>query len=327
MTSNNQRELAKQLVKQGDPKIISSIINHSLQKKDINVQVTRDDDCLEVTLESDQIANQQASLVEFIRGGIVKLGVESINRVKVYGVQTDDQKPVWEEEFFLGTEPTSTSDFEEVSEAEDFSEPVDEDQVDDLDQELEADYETEIEEDYFEEGEYDEEGDYEENDDDQEEEELEEQPQKKKIPLIPAIFGILLALVAAVAAVHFSGIFPLPFLSQSKSENTEGDNSSTTTATPQDTQGGASPKSSESAAIEANPWYFAVRSAQTAAQKAQTAQTQSEWNAVVSEWQKAADLMGKVKNSDPNYQKAQEKIIEYQNNVNITKQRAENAPN
>lgn len=319
MTSNNLRELAKQ----GDPKIISSIINHSLQKKGINVQVTRDDDCLEVTLESDHIANQQASLVEFIRTGIIKLGVESINSVKVYGVQTGDQKPVWEEEFFLSTQATSTSDLEEVSEPEDFSETVD-----DLDQEFEADYEIETDEDYFEEGEYDEEVDYEENDDDEEEKELEQtEAQKKKIPLIPAVFGIVLALVAAVAALHFSGIFPLPFPSQSKSENTEGSNSSTTTSPPEDSQGSASPKATESTAAEANPWYFAVKSAQSAAEKAQTAQTQSEWNAVASDWQKAVDLMTKVKNSDPNYQKAQEKIIEYQNYVDIAKQRAEKAPN
>ncbi|MDE5112424.1 MAG: hypothetical protein O4753_14635, partial [Trichodesmium sp. St7_bin2_1] len=79
MTSKNLRELAKQ----GDPKVISSIINHSLQKKGINVQVTKDNDSFEIILESDEVSNQQASLVEFIRTGIVKLGVESINTVKV----------------------------------------------------------------------------------------------------------------------------------------------------------------------------------------------------------------------------------------------------
>jgi hypothetical protein len=97
MTSKNLRELAKQ----GDPKVISSIINHSLQKKGINVQVTKDNDSFEIILESDEVSNQQASLVEFIRTGIVKLGVESINTVKVYGVSTGNKKPVWEEAFFF----------------------------------------------------------------------------------------------------------------------------------------------------------------------------------------------------------------------------------
>ncbi len=322
MTSNNLRELAKQ----GDPKVISSIINHSLQKKGINVQVTKDNDSLEVTLESDQISNQQASLVEFIRTGIVKLGVESINTVKVYGVQTGDDTPVWEEEFFLGTPPTThTSELEEESEPEDFPETVD-----DLDEELETVYETETDEDYYEEGEYDEEGEYEDDD-----EELSQEPQssKKKIPLIPAILlGCVLVAVAAPAILHFSGIFPLPFLSQSKSEKTESTesndaNSSTPETSPQDSQISESPKTPETTAADSNPWYFAVKSAQSAAQKAKDAQTKSEWNAVASDWQKAVDLMKKVPESNPNYQTAQTKVLEYQNYLDIAKQKADQAAN
>ncbi len=317
MTSNNLRELAKQ----GDPKVISSIINHSLQKKGINVQVTRDNDSLEVTLESDQVSNQQASLVEFIRTGIVKLGVESINTVKVYGFQTGDDTPVWEEEFFLGTPPTpDTSEVEEESEPEDFSETVD-----DFDQELETVYETETDEDY-EEGEYDEEGEYEDDDD-----EVSQKPQsqKKKIPLIPGILVVVvLVVVAALAALHFSGIFVLPFLSQSKSEKTEANqtNSSTPETSPGDSQTSGSPKTDTTGA-DSNPWYFGVKSAQSAAQKAQTAKTKSEWNAVATDWQKAVDLMKKVPESDPNYQTAQTKVLEYQNNLDIAKQRADKAPN
>ena len=321
MTSNNLRELAKQ----GDPKVISSIINHSLQKKGINVQVTKDNDSLEVTLESDQISNQQASLVEFIRTGIVKLGVESINTVKVYGVQTGYDTPVWEEEFFLGTPPTTyESELEEESEPEDFPETVD-----DLDEELETVYETETDEDYYEEGEYDEEGEYEDDDD-----ELSEEPesQKKKIPLILRIFGGVLAIVAALAALHFSGIFPLPFLSQSKSEKTESTesndtNSSTPETSPQDSQTSESPKTPETTAADSNPWYFAVKSAQSAAQKAKDAKTKSEWNAVASDWQKAVDLMKKVPESNQNYQTAQTKVLEYQNYLDIAKQKADQAAN
>ncbi|NEQ36256.1 MAG: hypothetical protein F6K40_08150 [Okeania sp. SIO3I5] len=321
MTSNNLRELAKQ----GDPKVISSIINHSLQKKGINVQVTKDNDSLEVTLESDKIANQQASLVEFIRTGIVKLGVESIDTVKVYGVQTGDETPVWEEEIFLGTPPKSNiSELEEESEAEDFPETVDE-----LDPELENVYETETDEDYYEEGEYDEEVEYEDNEDD--EEELSEQPQsqKKKIPLIPILLGFVLVVVGTLAALHFSGIFPLPFLSQSKSENTKSNeaNSSTPETSPSDPQSKESPKTTETTPADSNPWYFGVTSAQSAAQKAQTAKTKSEWNAVATDWQKAVDLMKKVPESDPNYQTAQTKVLEYQNNLDIAKQRADKAPN
>ncbi|MEM1172317.1 MAG: hypothetical protein AAGJ08_25375 [Cyanobacteria bacterium P01_H01_bin.35] len=322
MTSNNLRELAKQ----GDPKVISSIINHSLQKKGIDVQVTKDNDSLEVTLESDQISNQQASLVEFIRTGIEKLGVESINSVRVYGVQTGDSTPVWEEQFFLGTPPIpDTYELEEESEQEDFSETVD-----DFDQDFETVYETETDEEYDEEGEYGEEGEYDEEEEYEDDDEVSQEPksQKKKIPLIPLIFGGVLAVIAALAALHFSGIFPLPFLSQSKSENTEANqtNSSTSETSSGDPQTSGEPKTDTTAA-DSNPWYFGVTSAQSAAQKAQTAETKSEWNAVASDWQKAVDLMKKVPESDPNYQTAQTKVLEYQNNLDIAKQRAEKAPN
>lgn len=323
MASNNLRELAKQ----GDPKVISEIINHSLQKKGINVQVARDNGCLEVTLESNQVSNQQAALVEFIKTGIVKLGVESIHTIKVYGVQAGDETPVWEEEILLGTPPDNPiPEMEEISEAEDFPEPLDE-----LDEEVEADYETETEEDYDDEGEYDEEEiEYDEGETEEEEEESQPQPQKKKTPLILAILLlILLVPVATLAALHFSGIYVLPFLSGSKSEETKADttDSSTSTASPPDSQASASPKPTKSPTTVSDPWYFAVTNAQSAAKKAQTAKTQSEWNAVANDWQKAVDLMKEVPQSHPNYQKAQEKIPEYQNNFDIAKQRAAQAPN
>ncbi|MDY7006270.1 MAG: hypothetical protein SWX82_20695 [Cyanobacteriota bacterium] len=326
MASNNLRELAKQ----GDPKIISSIINHSLQKKGINVQVTRDNACLEVTLESDQIANQQAPLVEFIRTGIVKLGVESIDTVKVYGIQTGDREPVWEDEIILDTPLISDlPDFEESSDLEDIQQPIDE-----LDQEkVEADYETETDEDYYEEGEYDEETEYEETDYEEYEEEISQQPQaqKKKTPLILAILLLIfLVPLATLAALHFSGIYVLPFLSGSKSENTEANDpggSSKPEISPENTEASASSTTNDSGATVSDPWYFAVTSAQSAAQKAQTAQTKSEWNAVANDWQKAVDLMKEVPESNPNYQTAQTKVLEYQNNLDVAKQRADQATN
>ncbi len=295
MTSKNLRELAKQ----GDPKVISSIINHSLQKKGINVQVTKDNDSFEIILESDEVSNQQASLVEFIRTGIVKLGVESINTVKVYGVSTGNKKPVWEEEFFLSTPGrTNTFGLEKKSEAEDLEQDK-----------LEAAYETETDEDY-EEAEYEEEVEYENyNDDDYNDDELSDEPQsqKKKIPLIAAILlSVLLVLVAASAALYFGGIFrrtpPTP-------------PPSSPTLTP------------ESPPTVSNPWYFAVTNAQKAAEKAQTAKTKSEWNTVANYWQEAVDLMKEVPESHPEYKTAQTKIVEYQNYLDIAKQRADKAPN
>ncbi|NEP42715.1 MAG: hypothetical protein F6K35_27235, partial [Okeania sp. SIO2H7] len=102
MPPNNLREL----IKQGDPKVIAQIINHRLQQKGIQVYVIRKDSSLEVTLESGQVTNekQKKALVEFIRNGMDKLGVESINTVTVYGVPQGEKLPIWEEKFMLGDE-------------------------------------------------------------------------------------------------------------------------------------------------------------------------------------------------------------------------------
>lgn len=322
MPPNNLRELAKQ----GDPKVISSIINHSLQKKGINVQVAKDNGCLEITLESDRVSHQKPALVEFIRTGIVKLGVESIHTIKVYGVETGDQTPVWEEEIILGTPPiNSIPEIEDISE-EKFPESLDEETEEDYeDYEDAQNYETEADEDYEDDQDYDEE-----EHDEEDEEQLSQtsQPQNKKTPLILAILLLIIVVpVAALAALHFSGIYVLPFLGQSNSETTTTDTpdtaeSSTPKASPPDTQ-----TSESSKPANADPWYNAVSSAQSAAQKAQTAKTNADWNAVVSDWQKAVELMKEVPESNPNYQKAQTKIPEYQNYLDIAKQRSAQAPN
>ncbi|MDJ0556104.1 MAG: hypothetical protein QNJ68_17030 [Microcoleaceae cyanobacterium MO_207.B10] len=321
MAPNNLRELAKQ----GDPKVISSIINHSLQKKGINVQVGRDNGYLEITLESDQVSHQKPALVEFIRTGIAKLGVESIHTIKVYGVETGDQTPVWEEEIRLRTPPTNP-----IPEIEDISEERFPDPLDKLDEEVEEDYETETDEDYEEDDEdyaldYDQEDNYEEEDEDEEEFSETPQGQKKKTPLILAILLlIILVPVAVFAALHFSGIFPLFGGSKSETTTEKVDTAESPASKPSNSenQTSTSPKASSP-----DPWYNAVSSAQSAAQKAQTAQTNAEWNAVADDWQKAFEFMKEVPQSDPNYQKAQDRIPVYENNLSVAKQKAAQAPN
>jgi ribosomal protein S27E len=71
-----------------------------------------------------------------------------------------------------------------------------------------------------------------------------------------------------------------------------------------------------------NIWREAVNSAMRAANLAQTAETQQQWNRVVLQWQEAINLMKAVPASDPNYTTAQQKVIEYQNYLNIAQQRA-----
>lgn len=71
-----------------------------------------------------------------------------------------------------------------------------------------------------------------------------------------------------------------------------------------------------------NTWTEAVNVATSAANLAQSAQTQQDWSQVANRWQKAIDLMKAVPTSDPNYSTAQQKVIEYQNYLNVAQERA-----
>lgn len=97
MIQDNLLELAKQ----GDVQAIASLMNRSLQPKGITAKVALKEACLQVMLESAQVPNQQA-LIEFVRKGIKGLGVISIERVKVYGRQTGEEFPAWNQEFEVG---------------------------------------------------------------------------------------------------------------------------------------------------------------------------------------------------------------------------------
>lgn len=97
MTQPNILKLAKQ----GDAEAIACLMNRHLHPKGIAATVTFQDACLEVMLESAEVPNQQI-LVAFIRKGLTALGAASIERVKVFGQQTDKDFPAWSKEFDLG---------------------------------------------------------------------------------------------------------------------------------------------------------------------------------------------------------------------------------
>jgi hypothetical protein len=83
-----------ELAKQGDEKAIISVMNYLLKDKGITAKAAQKDDCLLVVLKSDRVANQKSS-VAFIHKLMMKLGVESIKSVKVYGKQTGKPSPAW----------------------------------------------------------------------------------------------------------------------------------------------------------------------------------------------------------------------------------------
>jgi len=86
--------------KQGNTKALAAIINQSLKPKNITAKVGLKEGCLQVLLESAEVPNQQAT-VSFIRKGLIKLEIESINTVKVYGRQNGEETPAWNQTFEL----------------------------------------------------------------------------------------------------------------------------------------------------------------------------------------------------------------------------------
>ncbi|MEG4283970.1 hypothetical protein QUB68_12645 [Microcoleus sp. A006_D1] len=356
MTQQNLREL----LKQGDPKAIASSINRTLKPQGINADVTRDNGCLHIILESDKVPSQMA-LVDFIRSGMTKLGVESIHTVKVYGRRTGDGSAAWEDEVdLMPAEP--------VLYASDTGMPDDSVGLDDVEPEGG---------DYYQEGEFD----RDDEDEDEDEDEDIAPPPKKQFPKWAIPVGILVPL-GAIAALYLTGNFPFgggsnpepiaPVTSSPSPKASNGASKPAASASP-GASGGApqaaspAPKAASTAAVPASPsptsgapkaaptspapkaapaspapkaaspapkaaapkpdsWREAVNNAQKAAILAQTAQSQNEWIAVASEWQKAVQLLRAVPSTSPNHQKAQQKVAEYQANLIVANRRAAAAP-
>ncbi len=186
MTQQNLREL----LKQGDPKAIASSINRTLTPKGINADVTRDNGCLHIILESDKVPSQMA-LVDFIRSGMTNLGVESIHTVKVYGRRTGDGSAAWEDEIeLMPSEPMLYASESEM--------PDDSVGLEDVESEGE---------DYYQEEEFDRDDDEDDEEDEDEDEDEAPPPPKKQFPKWVIPVGILVPL-AAIAGLFLTKTFP-----------------------------------------------------------------------------------------------------------------------
>ena len=321
MTQQNLREL----LKQGDPKAIASSINRTLTPKGINADVTRDNGCLHIILESDKVPSQMA-LVDFIRSGMTNLGVESIHTVKVYGRRTGDGSAAWEDEIeLMPSEPMLYASESEM--------PDDSVGLEDVESEGE---------DYYQEEEFDRDDDEDDEEDEDEDEDEDEAPPppKKQFPKWVIPVGILVPL-AAIAGLFLTKTFPFGggsnpepvapvATSPPPKASSPAPKAAPNAAKPASPGASATPKAA-SATPKATPpksdsWREAVNQAQSAAKLAQTAQSQNEWIAVASEWKKAVDLMRSVPPTSQNHQKAQQKATEYQANLVVANRRAAAAP-
>jgi hypothetical protein len=79
------------------------------------------------------------------------------------------------------------------------------------------------------------------------------------------------------------------------------------------------------ASAPAVAFYNAVNKATNAAQLTQTAKTKAQWNTVATNWQQAIALMKAVPKANSNHKVAQQKVVEYQNNLNYAQQASANA--
>ena len=74
-----------------------------------------------------------------------------------------------------------------------------------------------------------------------------------------------------------------------------------------------------------NAYSKALSQGNSAANLAQKAKTETEWKAVASEWNKAIATLKSVPKTDPNYALAQQKIVEYQKNLDVAQKRTKAA--
>lgn len=97
-----------ELAKQGNPKAIAALVNHSLASQNITAKAQLIGECLHFLLESSQVPNQKL-LVTFIRKAMMCLSAEAIKTVKIYGRNFGADSPVWYQIIELRSNVVSTT--------------------------------------------------------------------------------------------------------------------------------------------------------------------------------------------------------------------------
>ncbi|BAZ17279.1 hypothetical protein NIES4071_91570 [Calothrix sp. NIES-4071] len=99
---DNQQEELKQLASSGNVEAIAKILNTAFNKQNIKpAKISIKDNCLQILLESPQTPNQSLSTA-ILRKELVRLKIQSIKTVKVYGRELQQEIPTWFQEFSVG---------------------------------------------------------------------------------------------------------------------------------------------------------------------------------------------------------------------------------
>ncbi|NEQ95536.1 MAG: tetratricopeptide repeat protein [Cyanothece sp. SIO2G6] len=118
----NSQDIAV-LARQGNAKAIAALINRKLQSDGVVAKVSIKDGCLQVMLEAAQTPNQE-QMVSFLKSEVQMLEIQNIEKLRLYGKQSGDDFPDWQEEVTLpvnDSEPCKTQianiDLQSASEA------------------------------------------------------------------------------------------------------------------------------------------------------------------------------------------------------------------
>jgi len=298
--------------KHGDAGAIAALMNRSLQPKGITARVIRDEGYLQIYLESEQ-APQQTPLVEFSRKGITGLGIDSIHTVQLYGMQQGRPVPIWEQTLQLKP-PADSSDMPSVAASIEPEVPLTDTDDDPstiyppsttIDSLLEA--ESPVEE-----------------------------AITAKLGVIPWLTKnwLLIPVMATLAVIGFLVVVflwnrfyqpqsssPSPAIAPtpaSTPEKTTAHPSPTVTASSQAPQSTATSPTASPTLPTLNQAY---KLGMAAAVKTQTAITQADWKLVIADWQQAIQLLKATEGNNPQATTVQQKIREYQRNLNYAQER------
>ncbi|OLP16277.1 hypothetical protein BST81_22005 [Leptolyngbya sp. 'hensonii'] len=104
MTYQNLLDLARR----GNIQAIDVLLNRVFRSSGITAKTAVKEGCLHLLLESEQVPNQQ-TLVPAIRGAIVNLGVNTVDKMVVYGRQSGMSTPAWSQTILLEPYPVAVA--------------------------------------------------------------------------------------------------------------------------------------------------------------------------------------------------------------------------
>ena len=99
--------------KQGNPKAIATLMNHSLKAKGVTVKAFIQGSRLNIMLEAANVP-PQAAMMAFTKQGIQSLGIQTSRTVRDHGRQEGADMPAWVEEFDVATYKSPTPEAQDT---------------------------------------------------------------------------------------------------------------------------------------------------------------------------------------------------------------------